>query len=380
LAPIVALLSVFLILAILWDAFESIILPRRVTRRIRLTRIFYRSTWRPWSAIARRVRSSKRRETYLSYFGPISMLLLLSLWAFGLIVGFGLLHWAIGTVINAPERTPDLLTDLYLSGTTFFTLGFGDVTPRTLPGRALAVVESGLGFGFLALIIGYLPVLYQGFSRREASISLMDARAGSPSSAVELLGRYGSAGELESLTSLLHDLERWAAELLESHLSFPVLCFYRSQHDNQSWLAALVTTLDTCALVIVGVAETPAWQAELTFAMARHAAVDLAQVLNTPPAAPQPDRLPPADLEKLRGMLADRGVHLHDDDQSRAELTQLRAMYEPFVNALSRFLVMPLPSWIPARSVHNWRTSAWGQASKGVGRSAPVETGDDDHA
>jgi hypothetical protein len=380
LAPIVAVLSVFLILAILWDAFESIILPRRVTRRIRLTRIFYRSTWRPWSAIARRVRSSKRRETYLSYFGPISMLLLLSLWAFGLIVGFGLLHWAIGTVINAPERTPDLLTDLYLSGTTFFTLGFGDVTPRTLPGRALAVVESGLGFGFLALIIGYLPVLYQGFSRREASISLMDARAGSPSSAVELLGRYGSAGELESLTSLLHDLERWAAELLESHLSFPVLCFYRSQHDNQSWLAALVTTLDTCALVMVGVEETPAWQAELTFAMARHAAVDLAQVLNTPPAAPQPDRLPPADLEKLRGMLADRGVHLHDDDQSRAELTQLRAMYEPFVNALSRFLVMPLPSWIPARSVHNWRTSAWGQASKAVGRSAPVETGDDDHA
>ena len=379
-APIVAVLSVFLILAILWDAFESIILPRRVTRRIRLTRIFYRSTWRPWSAIARRVRSSKRRETYLSYFGPISMLLLLSLWAFGLIVGFGLLHWAIGTVINAPERKPDLLTDLYLSGTTFFTLGFGDVTPRTLPGRALAVVESGLGFGFLALIIGYLPVLYQGFSRREVSISLMDARAGSPSSAVELLGRYGSAGKLESLTSLLHDLERWAAELLESHLSFPVLCFYRSQHDNQSWLAALVTTLDTCALVMVGVEETPAWQAELTFAMARHAAVDLAQVLNTPPAAPQPDRLPPADLERLRGMLADRGVHLHDDDQSRAELTQLRAMYEPFVNALSRFLVMPLPSWIPARSVHNWRTSAWGQASKAVGTSAPVETGDDDHA
>lgn len=379
-APIVAILSVFLILAILWDAFESMILPRRVTRRIRLTRIFYRSTWRPWSAIARRVRSSKRRETYLSYFGPISMLLLLSLWAFGLIVGFGLLHWAIGTVINAPERTPDLLTDLYLSGTTFFTLGFGDVTPRTLPGRALAVMESGLGFGFLALIIGYLPVLYQGFSRREVSISLMDARAGSPSSAVELLGRYGSAGKLESLTSLLHDLERWSAELLESHLSFPVLCFYRSQHDNQSWLAALVTTLDTCALVMVGVEETPAWQAELTFAMARHAAVDLAQVLNTPPAAPQPDRLPPADLEKLRGMLADRGVHLHDDDQSRAELAQLRAMYEPFVNALSRFLVMPLPSWIPARSVHNWRTSAWGQTSKTVGRSAPVETGDDDHA
>ena len=138
-----------------------------------------------------------------------------------------------------------------MSGTNFFTLGLGDVTPTTTSARVLTTVEAGMGFGFLALVIGYLPVLSQAFSRRESAIALLDARAGSPPTAAELLRRRG--GRRPSPGRLLNDWERWSAEVLESHISFPVLAFYRSQHDNQSWVAALTTVLDTCALVITGV-------------------------------------------------------------------------------------------------------------------------------
>src|SRR5262249_12251993 len=160
------------------------------------------------------------------------------------------------------EGPAGLGTYLYLSGVTFFTLGYGEVVPMTALGRVLIVAESGLGFGFMAVIIGYLPVLYQAFSRREVTISLLDARAGSPPSAAQVLLRLAQARNFAALDPFLAEWERWAAELLESHLSFPVLSYYRSQHDNQSWLAAVTTILDTCALLIVGVKDACPYQAQ----------------------------------------------------------------------------------------------------------------------
>ena len=175
-----AVLGIALILIVLGDAFETIVLSRRVTRRVRLARLFYKYTWRPWSASVRSIFSRRRQETYLGFYAPLSLLLLLILWATGLIIGFGLLHWASGSTIKTPDGTSSLSTYLYLSGTTFFTLGLGDVIPATSLGRGLIAFESGMGFGFLALVIGYLPVLNQSFSRREIPISLLDGPARSP--------------------------------------------------------------------------------------------------------------------------------------------------------------------------------------------------------
>ncbi|OLD24865.1 MAG: metal transporter, partial [Acidobacteria bacterium 13_1_40CM_3_55_6] len=271
---LMGLIGLFLIVVVLWDVFETIVLPRRVTRRFRLTRYFYRSIWQPWSVLARMVRKSKRRETLLSIFGPLSLLMLLIIWAATLVFAFTLIHWAIGSQINSGSATAGFLTDLYYSGTTFSTLGLGDLTPITSAARVITVLEASMGLGLLALVIGYFPVLYQAFSRREANISLLDARAGTPPTAVELLRRHQEADSLPALDELLRDWERWAADLMESHLSYPVLCFFRSQHDNQSWLAALNTVLDACTLVMVGIDGIPKWQAQLTFKMARHAIVD----------------------------------------------------------------------------------------------------------
>ena len=169
---------------------------------------------------------------------------------------------------------------IYHSGETFFTLGYGDIIPDSGVARALAVIESGLGFAFLGVVIGYLPTIYSSFSRREIEISLLDARAGSPPSASELLSRFGNCPQQEVLDQIFRDWERWAAEVLESHLSYPALSFFRSQHNNQSWLGALITILDGSALVMAGVDGLRNEQAKITFAMARHAMVDLAQVVN----------------------------------------------------------------------------------------------------
>src|SRR5207245_4901664 len=153
------------------------------------------------------------------------------------------------------------------------------------------------------------PVIYQAFSRREVAISLLDARAGSPPSAAELLWRHRGDPGAGALTELLRDWERWAADVLESHLSYPPLAYFRSQHYNESWLGALTAILDTSALAMVGLEGWCGRQAELTFAMARHAVVDLAQVFSTPPGHAE-DRLPAGDLARLRRRLASVGLPL----------------------------------------------------------------------
>jgi ion channel len=352
--------SVVLIFVVLWDAFETVVLPRRVTRRLRLARLVLANLWTCWMAVTRRIRRRGRREMYLGYFGPLTVIVLLVTWAAGLIVGFAGLQWAFGSRLVGPEGTARFGTDVYMSGTTFFTLGLGDVVPRSTAARALVVVEAGLGFGFLAMVIAYLPVLYQAFSRREVRIALLDAWAGSPPAAAELIRRLGPDGRGSLLGPFLQDWELWAAELLETHISYPALAFFRSQHDNQSWVAALTTVLDACALAIAVVEGAPVRAASLTFAMARHAVVDLSFVLNTPPRAPEADRLPAADLTRLLALLREAGVAVRDDPASTARLAELRAAYEPYVTALSRRLLMDLPAWTAAQGAKdNWQKTAW---------------------
>ncbi len=349
-----------LVLAILLDAFETIVLPRRVTRSFRFTALFYRFTWRPWAAMARLVPSPRRRESYLSYFGPLSLIVLLALWAFALIVGFALLQYGAGTRLQAAPGSMDLGGLLYFSGTTFFTLGYGDVVPLSGASRALAVLESGVGFGFLAMVIGYLPVIYSSFSRREVEISLLDARAGSPPSAQEFLSRMAGAHNQPLLDRFLHEWEHWAAEVLESHISYPVLALFRSQHINQSWLGALTTILDVSALIIVGIDGVASNQARLTFAMARHAVVDLAQVVAAQYQVNAPDRLPPQALSNLRPALAAHGLQLRAGEEADRKLLALRTMYEPYVQALADRLLLRLPEWSSATKVKdNWRSSPW---------------------
>jgi hypothetical protein len=351
--------GIVLIVLVATDGFETIVLPRRVTRRIRLSRLFYRAARFVWAFLGHLMRSSARRDTFRGYLGPLTLLALLLFWAVLFVVGFGLLMWGLTLPLKPPDQSMSFLSDLYLSGTTFFTLGLGDVTPVPGVGRVLVVSEVALGFIFLALVISYVPVIYQAFSRRELRISLLDARAGSPPTAVELLRRNCAGKQVEELRLLLHEWEGWCADILESHLSYPILAFYRSQHEQQSWVEALTVILDTCALVLTSMEDAPLAAARFTFAAARHAVVDLSQVLNTSPTTGV-NRLSSAEWTQVRERLAATGIRVQESTTSEQKLAELRATYEPFVSAMAERIQVSLPPWIPpADALDDWQTSAW---------------------
>jgi Ion channel len=373
--------GVVLIVVVLWETFETLVLPRRVTRHFRLTKFFYRATWTPYSALVSRRRDRKRRDALLSYYGPLSILFLFAFWAIMLVLGFALIDYGDGASLAGNLFPNRFGNALYLSGTTMFTLGLGDITPASPLGRFITVAEAGIGFGFLALVIGYLPVLYQSFSRREATISLLDARAGSPPTAFELLRRHSFAGaqSLEALTDLLHDWERWAAELMESHLSYPALAYFRSQHDNQSWIGSLTVILDVCSLAMVGLEGMCQYQARMTFAIARHALVDLSQVFGAPPDQHRSlRRLAPEELSEIRRRLTEFGLTLNHDEGADAELSRLRSLYEPYAISLARYLRLELPPWAKRDAAKdNWQTTAWQPKQNSTSSSTGVPIHDE---
>jgi Ion channel len=372
---IVGILSIF---AILLDAFETVVLPRRVRRTFRITSWFYRRTWIPWRNLAQRINSQSRRENFLGYFGPLSLIFLLALWAAALIFGFALLQYGAGEHFRLSGEPMTFGLLIYHSGETFFTLGYGDIVPSSGVARSLAVVESGLGFAFLGVVIGYLPTIYSSFSRREIDISLLDARAGSPPTAAELLSRFGNCPQQAVLDQIFKDWERWAAEVLESHLSYPALSFFRSQHNNQSWLGALTTILDGSALVVAGVDGLRSEQAKITFAMARHAMVDLAQVVNARYNPGTADRLPPETLNRLRQGLAERGVKLREGAEFEEKLSNLRSLYEPYAVGIALNLLITLPPWIhPEKTRDNWQAGPWDRAIQARSLAGRVQHADD---
>jgi len=350
-------IGTLLILTILWDAFETVVLPRSIVRKLRLTWLYYRATWTPFAAVARACPLASLRERLLAVYGPLSLIGLGALWALGLCVGFALLYWADGSTLSMRGGRPGFGHDLYMSGTTLFTLGLGDVVPQGRLARALAVIEAGTGLAFLAMVITYLPVVYQSFSRREVRLTLLDAWAGSPPCGIEVLRRLARAGELSSLEEFLRDGEYWCAEVLESHISYPAIAYFRSQHQRQSWVSALTAVLDLSALAMAGIDGLPTFRARLAFAMARHAAVDISQVLSARPDHDM-DRLPPDELERVRRDLEDAGLRPDRSPEAESRLAALRRSYEPYVAGLSRHLLMPLPPWRRASETRdNWQTS-----------------------
>jgi hypothetical protein len=323
--------AVTVLLFVFQDAFEVMLLPRRVHRRVRLTRFYFLAVWTVWCAIALRLKAGATRERFLSVFGALSMVILFAMWATSLIVAFGVLEW----VLQGAGQSP-VTEQVYLSGVTFFTLGYGDIVPYTAAARALSVIEAGSGIGFIAVVIGYLPVLYQLFSRREAHVIQLDARAGSPPKATTMLTRHAEADGLEKLDDLLREWEIWCSELLESHLSYPMLVYYRSQHDNQSWLAALSAIMDCCALVLVGVQDMKPLQARMTIVMARHVIVEMARSFRISPSRYDGgDRLPHAEYLRMEAIFSKAGLNWNGGAETEETLAALRATYEPLLDGLA---------------------------------------------
>jgi hypothetical protein len=349
-------ISICCVFVLLFEVFEVMLLPRRVRRKVGLVRFFFRTTWRMWSSAALRFAPGDRRETALSFYGPFSMVLLISFWMAGLIAAFGWLQFSLEPALSFQRA-------LYLSGATFFTLGSADVTPATPLSKMVLIWEAGTGFGFIAVVIAYLPVLYQLFSRREIRVIQLDARAGSPPSAITLITRHAEGQGMDNLHQLLQSWEGWASELVDSHLSYPMLSFYRSQHDNQSWLAAMCTILDSCALLLVGLRDVNTFPAKMAFATSRLALIELSRIFNIQPRTQADAREPGFDFQAVSDELGKAGLFFSDPDAEQ-KVAAFRATYEPFLLGLSEYLLLPLPGWLPTESLDNWQNSPRGRSAK----------------
>jgi hypothetical protein len=360
--PLVAVLAILLIALTLAEFFTVFLLPRRVKRDPRFARTVFWSFWIPWRALARRLGPSAR-DTMLGLFGPLGLLGLVALWTTGIIVGFSALHWANHSALSNHGAT-SFGDDVFFSAGGFFS-DLVDLAPHGAIARILTIAEVVSGFVVLFVVIGYLPALFQAYSRREVAVSQLDPRAGSPPSASRLLLRSGHLGGWTDVDAYMAEWETWAAELMETHLSYPILAFYRSQHVNQNWLAALVTVLDTSAFAIAAApAATPA--AETTFAIGRHALADLAYSFHAQRPKAPPERLDTSSFRRLCDMAQDGGLELADLDQTHRQLDELRAMYEPYAIALSTRLELTLSPWVGAEEPENWRIAAWRSRQTGM--------------
>ncbi len=351
---IALILGAVLVLATLIDAFEVVLLPRPVRRQVRLNRYFFQWTWFVWARCARLRSEGRRREDFIGVYGPLSMVMLFVLWGSSLILGFGLMQWALQRFV--PDAGSDaLVSQIIVSGDAFFTLGYGDNVPHNALARVLVIVEAGIGFGFIALTIGYLPVLYQHFTRRDLQLIEFAARAGSPPTAAVLLD-WHAQGSSEALEGWLRGWELWASDLIESQAVYPMLAFYRSQHEGHSWLGSLAVVLDLCTLIVAG-ADTGARnglraQAAATFSALRRVLDEASDSLRVAPSGESADgRMNSETLQLLAPMMRKILPDWGDADAAQDAVDTLRQTYEPRLEALAAYLMLHLPAWADTGAV-----------------------------
>jgi hypothetical protein len=329
---VAGLAGAIVIALMLAEFFVTFMLPRRVRRDPRIARGLIRLFWRPWRVIAGRL-STASADTFLGLFGPLALLSELLTWTVGLIVGFALVEWAV--VGGAFGHGLLFSSGLFLNA---------EAVSGSTAIHVIALVEAAIAIGVLFIVIGYLPAVYGSFSRREIAVSQLATRAGSPPAAGAILCRAAQRERWRELERDFRAWEEWAAELMETHLSYPILGYYRSQHVNQNWLAALTAMVDVSAFVSAVEADGENEAAELSYAIGRHALADLA--LQYRVKYGRPERLSDADFDRLYDAVEDAATMPDGRDEARRLLTELRAAYEPKAQGLAELLALELPPWL----------------------------------
>jgi len=348
---IALLAGIVILLWTLLDVFRTLVMPRAARGRFRLSRILFRLLWRPWRWAGVRRKTIQARERVLAGAAPFFFFLLLVGWVSLALLGYALILWS--PFADGLGRGGDSFGDaIYVAGSSLFTLGFGgDVTGWT---RAVVVIAGATGLGLFAVVIAYLPVLYQAFNRREVGVLLLDARAGSPPSGPELLHRLGSAGVASSLPELFAEWERWVADVLETHMSYPLLALFRSPHDDTSWITSLGAVLDAATLILTSVDGEPDERAKLMYGTGVHAVEDLFYYLRL---AEREAVIQRDEFEDVLDDLKEDGFSVRPVDEAFGRFTEKRAKYAPRLDAIAVLLAAPPAQWIGDRSFLGARTA-----------------------
>ena len=354
--------GVILVTVVLFDVFESVILPRRAGNMFRLAPHVLALLWPVWRRIGLRLQPAWRREDFLGTFAPLAIVLLLVLWFAGLIVGFGLILHAMHDQLLPP--IVDYETAFYMAGTSLLTIGFGDVVATAGPARFAVVFAGAAGLTIVALVIALTFNLYASFARREVLVLALDARAGVPPSGVVLLETYGRYRIPDELAAMFAQFELWTAETLDSHLAYPPLMFFRSSHDGQSWISALGAVLDAATLLITAVPEAAEVDgdslrksragAKMFYSIGCHALVDLTQLRIagglSKLAAPSPG-IERSEFETACHRLAEAGYPVSASETAWQAFAERRSAYAARLNLLATYFASPPTQWIGDRTM-----------------------------
>ena len=351
--PFVAILEgvvgLLIVLAVLLDVFLTVVVPRRAPSLGRVARVsafLVPGLWAMWRELGLRLSSSERREVFLGSFGSLAVVLLLTAWVAGLILGYGLLLHALAFQLRpVPD---DLGTALYFAGVALLTLGFGDIVATGAPARLITLIAAANGLGLFALVIALLFTLYGSFQRREVAVVVLQAGRGAPPSGVTLLEADTLGRILGDLPRVFADWQAWAAEVLDSHLAYPILVYFRSSHDNDSWISSLGAVMDAATLVLTTIEDGPKGWAKLSRAVGGHCLEDLVNYFRLP-AEPEIG-VERAEFDEARRRLEQAGFRLRDAEESWASFAHHRAEYAGRVNALAHHWATPPAQWIGDRS------------------------------
>lgn len=357
-----AVAGVAVVASILLDIFHAVVVPRRAPRTTRLSSYLTRWLWRAWLGAATRLERSGRRESLLGTYGAAAVIFLLLTWVTCLILGYGLILDSLKSQVRpVPEN---LLASLYFAGAAMLTIGFGDLVATQWPARFVTLVAGATGLGVFAVVITFLFSLYGSFQRREVAVVVLEAGAGAPPSGVTLLETYATAAIMDDLPRVFSDWQAWAAEVLDSHLAYPILAYFRSSHDNDSWISSLGAVMDAATLVVTALENGPKGWARLSQAVGGHCLEDMVQYFQLPD--PQGESyVDRAEFDEACRRLAAAGLALRPADEAWERFSHLRATYAGRVNALARYFASPPAQWIGDRSpLHVPRAHGSGRASR----------------
>jgi hypothetical protein len=329
----------------LYDLFMAVVVPRSVSGRYRASTRFARHGWQLWRSFALRLDDAERREDMLAIFAPVYMVTLLIYWVASEITGLGLLFWALRDGLHP---IPSFGAALYFAGTSLLTIGYGDFAPETSATRFLSLVAGGTGLGTFAIVTTFLFQTFGAFQRREAFTVTISERTGAPPSGLTFVITHAKLGLMHDIEPILREAQGWIAETMETHLAYPVLTYFRSSHDDESWVGTLGALLDATTLLLTTVNLEHRGQAEITARLARHLVRDFASFFRLPAgeaAAVDYDEFVIAYM-KLREL----GIPLHPLEAAWPQFSELRATYSGELDAMARWWRIPPAQWIGDRS------------------------------
>jgi Ion channel len=359
-----AMLGVLILAVVFYDVFQSVVLPRPSVGKLRLAPWILRPLWRSWRWLGTRDSRMDRRENWLGTFGPVGLIALLGFWALSIILGYALIFDSIpGQIRPSPA---DFWTSLYFSASTLLPLSYGAILPIGPAARVVVLTESASGLGLIALVISLLFSLYGSFQRREELVVTLDAIAGAPPAGLQILETVANQHMPDELRTTFDDWRRWSAAVLESHLAYPILVYFRSSHDNEAWLNSFGAVMDAATLVmstVVGEDET-AGHARMMFKVGNHLVEDLAWYFRFKNAGvPIVER---EEFEDARERLIRAGFQCREGEEAWKEFSSLRSMYASPLNQLARLLAILPARWIGDRSYlpHSTREPSLTRTSK----------------